>query len=95
MKLLNIFCSNQNLILEICLTHLKIFNIHIIQYAQLFMIRMPLKWHHINKYNKNCRKVDILTSILACLNSSAPQSVWLVHHMSSLLVFVDTLTVVL
>jgi len=36
------------------------------------MIHMPLKWHHINKCNKNCKKVDILTSILACLNSFAP-----------------------
>jgi hypothetical protein len=31
---------------------------------------MPLKWHHINKCNKNCRKVNVLTSILAHLSSS-------------------------
>ncbi len=37
------------------------------------MIHMPLKWHHINKCNKNCKKVDVLTSILACLSSFAPQ----------------------
>ncbi len=36
------------------------------------MIHMPLKWHHIDKSNKNCRKVDVLTSILACLSSSTP-----------------------
>jgi len=48
----------------------------IIQYLnylikKISMIHMPLKWHHINKCNKNYRKVDILTSILACLSSSA------------------------
>jgi hypothetical protein len=31
MKLLNIFYSNQTLILEDCSIHLKIFNIHVIQ----------------------------------------------------------------
>ncbi len=31
-----------------------------------------IKVHHIDKCNKNCRKVDIFTSILACLSSSAP-----------------------
>jgi hypothetical protein len=40
--------------------------------AQLSMINMPLKWHHIDKCNKNCRKNDVLISILACLSSSAP-----------------------
>jgi hypothetical protein len=36
------------------------------------MIHMPLKWHHIEKCNKNCKKVDFLELILARLNSSAP-----------------------
>jgi hypothetical protein len=27
------------------------------------MIHMPLKWQHINKWNKNYKKNDILTSI--------------------------------
>jgi hypothetical protein len=36
------------------------------------MIHMPLQWQHINKCNKNCRKVDILTSNLVHLNSSTP-----------------------
>jgi hypothetical protein len=31
MKLLNIFYSNQTLILEFCLIHFRYFNIHIIQ----------------------------------------------------------------
>jgi hypothetical protein len=35
------------------------------------MIYMPLKWHHIDKCSKNCKKIDVLTSILAHLNSSA------------------------
>jgi hypothetical protein len=34
------------------------------------MIHMLLKWHHVDKCNKNWRKVDILTSILAHLSSS-------------------------
>jgi hypothetical protein len=37
------------------------------------MIHMPLKWHHIDKCNKNCKKIDVLTSILARLNSSTPK----------------------
>jgi len=52
--------------------HFRFFNIHIIQQAQLSMIHMPLKWHHIDKCNKNYKKVDILTLILACLSSSPP-----------------------
>jgi hypothetical protein len=36
------------------------------------MIHMPLKWHHVDKCNKNCKKVDVLTSILARLSSFAP-----------------------
>jgi hypothetical protein len=35
------------------------------------MIHMPLKWHHINKCNKNCKKIDVLTSILVHLSSFA------------------------
>jgi len=31
-----------------------------------------IKVHLIDKCDKNCKKVDIFTSILACLNSSAP-----------------------
>jgi hypothetical protein len=38
------------------------------------MIHMVLKWHHIDKCNKNCIKVDVFTSILAHLNSFAPFS---------------------
>jgi len=37
------------------------------------MIHVPLKWHHIDKCNKNCRQVNVLTSILARLSSSAPK----------------------
>jgi hypothetical protein len=33
------------------------------------MIHMPLKWHHIDKCNNNYKNVDVLTSILVCLNS--------------------------
>jgi hypothetical protein len=36
------------------------------------MIPMPLKWHHIDKCNKNCKFFDILALILAHLSSSAP-----------------------
>jgi ribosomal protein S9 len=36
------------------------------------MIQMFLKYHHIYKCTKNCRKVDALTSILAQLSSSTP-----------------------
>jgi len=35
------------------------------------MIHMTLKWHHIDKCNKNCTKVDVLTPTLACLSSFA------------------------
>jgi len=59
----------QTLILEDYFTHLKIFNIHIIQTAQLSMIHMLLKWDRINKCNKNNKTIDVLTLILACLNS--------------------------
>jgi hypothetical protein len=41
------------------------------------MIHMPLKWDHIDKCNKNCRKVDVLTSILACLSSSTCMTILL------------------
>jgi hypothetical protein len=61
-----------NFDIEIFFIHFIFFNIHIIQSTQLSMIHMPLKWHHIDKCNKNCRKVDILTSILAQLNSFTP-----------------------
>jgi hypothetical protein len=37
------------------------------------MIHMPLKWHHIDKCNKNCWKINILESILAHLNPSTPK----------------------
>ncbi len=37
------------------------------------MIHMPLRLHHIDKCNKNWRKVDVLTSILARLGSSPPK----------------------
>ncbi len=67
MKLLNILCSNQTLILEDFMTHFRFFNIHIIQKAQPFMINMPLKQHHIGICNKNCKNIDVLTRILACL----------------------------
>jgi len=42
------------------------------------MIHMSLKWHHIDNHNKNSKKIDILTSILAHLNSSAPKLLHLV-----------------
>ncbi len=42
---------------------------------------MPLKWHHIDKCNKNCRKVDILRSILVCLSSSTP---WWLSQLNTL-----------
>jgi hypothetical protein len=35
------------------------------------MIHMLLKWHHIDECNKNCKKVNVLTSILAHLSSYA------------------------
>jgi hypothetical protein len=41
------------------------------------MIHMLLKWHHIDKCNKNCRKVDVLKSILACLGSFAREIILL------------------
>jgi hypothetical protein len=45
------------------------------------MIHMPLKWHHIDKCNKNCRKVDVLTSILVCLGSFAPiNEMFIIHY---------------
>ncbi len=72
MNLLNIICSNQTLILEIFFTHFRFPNIHIIQKTQLSMIHMPIKWHHIDKCNKNCKKIDILTSILVHLSSNVP-----------------------
>jgi hypothetical protein len=37
------------------------------------MIHMSLKLHHIDKCNKNWRKVDVLTSILVRLSSSPPK----------------------
>jgi hypothetical protein len=60
-----------NFDIGICLIHFRFFNIHIIQQTQLSMIHMPLKWHHTDKCNKNCRKVSVLTSILTHLNSFA------------------------
>jgi len=61
------------------------------------MIHMPLKWHHKDKCNKKYRKVDVLTPILACLRSSAPNciikntilcesreknhNIWKIHYM--------------
>jgi hypothetical protein len=35
------------------------FNIHVTQKVEFSMIHIPLKWHHIDKCNKNCKKVDI------------------------------------
>jgi hypothetical protein len=75
--MLNIIYLNQTLILEIFLFIVDFFNIHIIQQTQLSMIHMPLKWHHIDKYSNNCKKVDILTSILVRLSSYAPLSIFL------------------
>jgi transposase len=72
MKLLNIIYSNHTLILEFCSIHFRFFNIHIIQKTQLSIIHMPLKWHHINKCNNNCKKIDVLISILVHLNSFTP-----------------------
>jgi len=37
----------------------RFFNTHIIQSKKNSMIQLPLKWHHIDKCKKNCRKVDI------------------------------------
>jgi hypothetical protein len=34
-------------------------SLHITQKIELSMIHIPLKWHHIDKCNKNCKKVDI------------------------------------
>ncbi len=45
---------------------------------------MPLKWHHIDKCNKNCKKVDVLTSILACLSSFAPFGLIIINLISNL-----------
>jgi hypothetical protein len=59
--------SNQTLILEDFLTHFRVFNIHINEWAQLSIIDMPLKWHHIEICNKNCKNVDMLTRMLARL----------------------------
>jgi hypothetical protein len=35
------------------------------------MIHMPLKWHHIDTYDKNYKKVDILT--LGCVHNTRSQ----------------------
>ncbi len=45
------------------------------------MIHMPLKWHHIDKCNKNYIKIDVLTSISTCLSSFTPitQMVSFIH----------------
>jgi len=42
------------------------------------MFHMLLKWHYIDKCNKNCKRVDVLTSILAHLSSS-PQGILLLR----------------
>jgi hypothetical protein len=51
------------------------------------MIHMPLKWHHIDKCNKNCRKVDALTPILVYLSSSTPHSKQ--YHGDSIITRID------
>jgi hypothetical protein len=48
MKLLNIICLNQNSKLENVMIQFRFHNIHINDQAQLAMINMPLKWHHID-----------------------------------------------
>jgi hypothetical protein len=54
----------------IFLINFRFFHTHIIQSTKFSMIQLPLKWHHIDKCNKNCRKVDIL----ACFSSSTPST---------------------
>jgi hypothetical protein len=51
------------LILQEFMTHFRFFSIHIILKAQIFMIIMPLKWHHIGICNKNWKKINVLMSI--------------------------------
>jgi uncharacterized protein YfkK (UPF0435 family) len=46
--MLNIFCSNQTLLLEDFLTHLNFFNIHIIQQAQLCVVIIAQLWDIYN-----------------------------------------------
>ncbi len=49
-----------------------------------FKIHMSLKWHHINKCNKNCKNISILISILARLNSSTPSKYFLTSQIYKL-----------
>ncbi len=69
--MLNIFVQTKLWCWKTFLIHFRFFNIDIIQWAQLSMVHMPLKWHHIDTCNKNCKKIDILTSTLVHLSSSA------------------------
>ncbi len=53
-----------NFDIGIFFNHLKFLTIHIILWTQVFMIHMPLKWHHIDECNKNYQKFNVLTLIL-------------------------------
>ncbi len=72
MKLLNIFCSNQNSKLKHSMIQFRLHNIHISDQTQLAMINMSLKWQHINICENKLLQVDILTQILDHLNSFRP-----------------------
>ncbi len=54
------------------------------------MLHMSLKWHHIDKSNKNCKKIDVFTSILASLNSSAPQTKNYMRKITSIYTILET-----
>jgi hypothetical protein len=67
--LLNFNCPllNQKIEIGTFSDSFRFHNIHISDQAQFAMINMPIKWHHIGIFNKNCSLFDMFKMVFGSL----------------------------